>query len=92
MTQRSSGSGFEIPNSTVALLLVLTIVFTVWSFAVVTTSISSPGAAQVTGADNGPSAGSLGFWIGERPVANNPIQRGSAQLTIVEVPEGEAAQ
>lgn len=89
MTQEPS-KGFDLPNSTVALLLVLTIVFMVWSFAVVSTSISTPGAAPVTG-DSGPGTGSLGFWIGERPFVSvdNPVQSGSARLILVP-PEGEA--
>jgi hypothetical protein len=89
MTQ-DSNKGFELPNSTVALLLVLTIVFMVWSFAVVSTSISSPGAAQVTG-ESGPSSGAIGFYFGERPQINadKPIQSGTARLEVVP-PQGEA--
>ena len=81
-------SGFELPNSTVALLLVLTIVFMVWSFAVVSTSLSTPGAAQVTGED-GPAGSTIGFYFGERPSADNPVQSGSARLVLVPF-EGEA--
>lgn len=82
--------GFELPNSTVALLLVLTIVFMAWSFAVVSTSISTPGAAPITG-EPGPRSGNVGFWIGERPptAIDNPVQSGSARLVVVPF-EGEA--
>ena len=86
---QESEKGFELPNSTVALLLVLTIVFMVWSFAVVTTSLSSPGAAPLTGQDSGPGRAALGFFLGERPSAHNPIESGTARLTLVP-PQGEA--
>ena len=87
---QDSSKGFELPNSTIALLLVLTIVFMVWSFAVVSTSISSPGAAQITG-ESGPDRGNVGFYIGSRPpvAVDNPVQSGSARLVVVPL-EGEA--
>lgn len=91
-SKKRPGKGFEIPNSTIALLLVLTIVFMVWSFAVITTSLSSSGAAPVTGANKGPSGAQIGFRIGPAPVVNNPVQKSTAKLTIVQVPKGEAAQ
>lgn len=84
--------GFHVPNSTIALMLVLTIVFMAWSFAVISTSLSTPNAAPVTGVSQGPSYGSLGFFFGERPNPNNPIQTGQAKLTVVDISEGEAAQ
>lgn len=90
-SSKQSKKGFEIPNSTIALLLVLTIVFMVWSFAVITTSISSQGAAPVTGHE-GPSGARIGFRIGSAPVVNHPVQESTAKLTIVQVPKGEAAQ
>lgn len=87
---KDQSKGFELPNSTVALLLVLTIVFMVWSFAVVSTSISTPGAAPITG-DPGPQSGTVGFWFGERPpvAIDTPVQSGSARLVLVPS-EGEA--
>ena len=72
---------FEIPNSTVALLLVLTIVFMVWSFAVISSSLTNPTAAPVT--NEGPQSGSVGFRLGPAPVVDNPVQQSTARLEIV---------
>lgn len=93
MTNESQ-EGFHVPNSTIALMLVLTIVFMVWSFAVISTSLSTPNAAPVTGelGTEGPKSAFAGFWIGAQPTPDNPVRSAEATLQVMQAPAGEAEQ